>query len=90
MTIFCIYDEKNPNVESYLCMVADLCHVIFSLFRGDIKEAKRRRRKDAKGQITISSDTSPLVGIEFLAIPFAFDFAFKMHIKEKSFKHSIN
>ena len=43
-----------------------------------------------KGQITISSDTSPLVGIEFLAIPFAFDFAFKMYIKEKSFKHSIN
>ena len=43
-----------------------------------------------KGQITISSDTSLLVGIQFLAIPFAFDFAFKMHIKEKSFKHSIN
>ena len=41
------------------------------------------------GQITISSDPSPVVGIEFLAIPFAFDFAFKTHIKEKSFKHSI-
>ena len=36
-----------------------------------------------KGQITISSDSSPVVGIEFLAIPFAFDFAFKMHIKKK-------
>ena len=44
----------------------------------------------SKGQITISSDPSPLVGIQFLAIPFAFDFAFKMHISEKSFKHSIN
>ena len=44
----------------------------------------------SKGQITISSDPSPLFGIQFLAIPFAFDFAFKMHIKEKSFKHSIN
>ena len=44
----------------------------------------------SKGQITISSDSSPLFGIQFLAIPFAFDFAFKMHIKEKSFKHSIN
>ena len=43
-----------------------------------------------KGQITISSDPSPLFGIQFLAIPFAFDFAFKMHIKEKRFKHSIN
>ena len=43
-----------------------------------------------KGQITISYDPSPLFGIQFLAIPFAFDFAFKMHIKEKSFKHSIN
>ena len=43
-----------------------------------------------KGQITISSDPSPLVGIQFLAIPFAFDFAFNMHIKEKSFKHSMN
>ena len=43
-----------------------------------------------KGQITISSDPSPLFGIQFLAIPFAFDFAFKKHIKEKSFKHSIN
>ena len=43
-----------------------------------------------QGQITISSDTNPEVGIEFLAIPFGFDFAFKMHIKEKSFKHSIN
>ena len=43
-----------------------------------------------QGQITISSDSSPLAGIQFLAIPFAFDFAFKMHIKEKSFKHSIN
>ena len=37
-----------------------------------------------KGQITISSDPSPLFGIQFLAIPFAFDFAFKMHIKEKT------
>ena len=36
-----------------------------------------------EGQITISSYPSPLVGIQFLAIPFAFDFAFKMHIKEK-------
>ena len=45
---------------------------------------------DWQGQITISSDPSPLFGIQFLAIPFAFDFAFKMHIKEKSFKHSIN
>ena len=43
-----------------------------------------------KGQITISSDPSPLFGIQFLAIPFAFDFAFKMHSKEKSFKNSIN
>ena len=43
-----------------------------------------------KGQITISSDPSSLFGIQFLAIPFAFDFAFKMHIKEKSFQHSIN
>ena len=43
-----------------------------------------------QGQITISSDTSPLVGIKFLAIPFDFDFAFKMHIKGKSFKQSIN
>ena len=42
-----------------------------------------------KGQITISSNPSPLFGMQFLAIPFAFDFAFKMH-KEKSFKHSIN
>ena len=32
-----------------------------------------------KEKITISSDPSPL----FLAIPFAFDFAFKIHIKEK-------
>ena len=45
---------------------------------------------ELKGQITISFDPSPLFGIQFLAIPFAFDFAFKMHIKEKSFKHSIN
>ena len=37
-----------------------------------------------KGQITISSDTSPLVGIQFLTIPFAFDFAFKMHSKKKA------
>ena len=44
----------------------------------------------SKGQITISSDPSPLFGIQFFAIPFAFDFAFKMHIKEKSFKNSIN
>ena len=43
-----------------------------------------------QGQITISSDSSSLFGIQFLAIPFAFDFAFKMHIKEKSLKHSIN
>ena len=48
------------------------------------------RRIIYKGQITISSDPSPLIGIKFLAIPFAFDFAFKMHIKEKSFKHSMN
>ena len=47
-------------------------------------------RKSSKGQITISSESSPVVGIEYLAIPFAFDFAFKTHIKEKSFKHSIN
>ena len=47
-------------------------------------------RRYFKGQITISSDTSPVVGIEFLAIPFAFDFAFEMHIKENSYKHSIN
>ena len=46
--------------------------------------------KTSKGQITISPDPSPLFGIQFLAIPFAFDFAFKMHIKEKSFKNSIN
>ena len=45
---------------------------------------------DIKGHITISSDSSPLFGMQFLAILFAFDFAFKMHIKEKSFKHSIN
>ena len=32
----------------------------------------------------ISSDPSPLFGIQFLAIRFAFDFAFKMHIKEKT------
>ena len=43
-----------------------------------------------KGQITICSDTSPLDGRQFLAIPFAFDLAFKMHFKEKGFKHSIN
>ena len=43
-----------------------------------------------KGQITISSDPSPLFGIQFLAIHFTFDFAFNMNINEKSFKHSIN
>ena len=43
-----------------------------------------------KGQITISCDTSQVVGIQVFAIPFAVDFALKMHIKEKSFKHSIN
>ena len=45
--------------------------------------------KWGEGQITISSDPSPLFGIQSLAIPLAFDFAFKMHIKEKSFKHCV-
>ena len=49
-----------------------------------------RDKSRTQGRITISSDPSPLFGIQFLAIPFAFDFAFKMHIKEKRFKHSIN
>ena len=49
-----------------------------------------KKVEDDKGQITISSVPSPLFGIQFLAIPFAFDFAFKIHFKEKSFKHSIN
>ena len=55
-------------------------------------ERKTRLKNDfeIKGQITISSDTFPLVGIEFLAIPFAFDFALKCISKKKSFKHSIN
>ena len=30
-----------------------------------------------------------MFGIKSLAIPFAFFFAFKMHIKEKRFRHSI-
>ena len=40
-------------------------------------------QKSIKGQITISSYPSPLFGIQFLAISFAFDFAFKMHISKK-------
>ena len=32
----------------------------------------------------ISSDPSPLVGIEILAIPFAFDFAFRCISKKKA------
>ena len=38
-----------------------------------------------KGPLTIKSVISPIVGIKFLVIPLAIDFAFKMHIKEKSF-----
>ena len=47
------------------------------------------RKLNSKGHIKISSDISPVVGVKCLAIPFAFDFAFKMHIKEKSIQHSI-
>ena len=43
-----------------------------------------------KGHITIFSDISPIIGIKFLAIHFAFDLAFKMHIIEKNFQHSID
>ena len=37
-----------------------------------------------KGQITISSDSSPLFGIQFLAIPFAFDFVLRCISKKKA------
>ena len=37
----------------------------------------------------ILSVMSQILGIIVLAIPFAFDFTFKMHIKEKSLQHSI-
>ena len=37
-----------------------------------------------KGPITILIVVSPLVGIIFLAIHFAYDFASKIHIKEKA------
>ena len=51
---------------------------------------KRWRYGGFKGNMKISSNISPLVGMKFLVIPFAFDFAFKMHIEEKSSQHSIN
>ena len=88
--------SKNANCETliiyhwfkrliYLGFWLELCKTLESDGQ-DLKISTRIK----KGQITISSDTSPLVGIQFLAIPFFFDFAFKMHIKEKSFKHSMN
>ena len=43
-----------------------------------------------KGHIMILIVVLPLVGIIFLAIPFAYDFASGIHFKEKSFQHSIN
>ena len=70
---------SKTSLESYLHM---LCHKILELMVVHLYHVK--------GQITISSYPSPLFGIQFLAIPFAFDFAFKMHIKDKSFKQSIN
>ena len=43
-----------------------------------------------EGPLTIKYVISQIVGVKFLVIPFAFNFAFKMHIKEKSVQHSIN
>ena len=43
-----------------------------------------------KGSLTIKYVTSQIFAIKFLVIPFAFKFAFKMNIKEKTFQLSIH
>ena len=59
-------------------------------FRRSNQEQVMKSLSRHQGPLTIKSVISLLIGIKLLVIPFAFDFAFKMHIKEKSFQHSIS
>ena len=90
---YIVYAPVHAVVDVLLQISESSAHKVSLTHRADgalvIKHDNSLHGK-LKGQITISSDPSPLVGIQFFAIPFAFDFALKMHIKEKSFKHSIN
>ena len=97
----CFFDQSgcyNTSTRYFSCNFFIACHrravirtsrrIVDIIVTKTTQHSEQKSRCCFKGQITISSDPSPLVGIQFLAIPFAFDFAFKMHIKEKSFKHS--
>ena len=60
--------NNGGTPRSIECSTATQVMEMFSLYFHS-----RYQKSKANGQITISSDTSPLVGIEFLAIPFASD-----------------